>query len=137
LNTIFKCVSISTIFTNPTKNKTARCRSIAEKTAIKKYSDSAHFVYELLQNAGDTKATWVEFDIDKNGFISNYTAIAKRLSEVSNKLKFGKSTGVEGNTEVEEAEITMLTIFNQNSLMLSQLSSNRFDAKYTEIPCKR
>jgi len=37
------------------------------ETAIKKYSDSAHFVYELLQNADDTKATWVEFDIEENG----------------------------------------------------------------------
>ena len=37
------------------------------ETAIKKYSDSAHFVYELLQNADDTKATWVEFTIEENG----------------------------------------------------------------------
>jgi hypothetical protein len=36
------------------------------KTAIKKYSDSAHFVYELLQNSDDTKVTWVEFDIEEN-----------------------------------------------------------------------
>jgi hypothetical protein len=38
------------------------------ETAIKKYSDSAHFVYELLQNADDTKATWVEFTLEKDGF---------------------------------------------------------------------
>lgn len=37
------------------------------ETAIKKYSDSAHFIYELLQNADDTKATWVEFDLEKEG----------------------------------------------------------------------
>ena len=37
------------------------------ETAIKKYSDSAHFVYELLQNADDTKATWVEFIIEEDG----------------------------------------------------------------------
>lgn len=50
------------------KSKETRRRSFVEKgvpgiweTAIKKYSDSAHFVYELLQNADDTKATWVEF----------------------------------------------------------------------------
>lgn len=37
------------------------------ETAIKKYSDSAHFVYELLQNADDTKASWVEFIIEEKG----------------------------------------------------------------------
>jgi len=37
------------------------------ETAIKKYSDSAHFIYELLQNADDTKATLVEFDLVKEG----------------------------------------------------------------------
>jgi hypothetical protein len=37
------------------------------ETAIKKYSDSAHFIYELLQNADDTKASWVQFDLRKDG----------------------------------------------------------------------
>ncbi|APU97167.1 hypothetical protein BV902_13090 [Sphingobacterium sp. B29] len=37
------------------------------ETAIKKYSDSAHFIYELLQNADDTKATWVKFKLKKDG----------------------------------------------------------------------
>src|SRR5690606_11771130 len=37
------------------------------ETAIKKYSDSAHFIYELLQNADDTKATWVKFELKKDG----------------------------------------------------------------------
>ncbi|MBL7757670.1 MAG: hypothetical protein JNL59_09750, partial [Chitinophagaceae bacterium] len=37
------------------------------ETAIKKYSDSAHFVYELLQNADDARATWVEFNLEAGG----------------------------------------------------------------------
>ena len=37
------------------------------ETAIKKYSDSAHFVYELLQNADDAKATSVEFILEEDG----------------------------------------------------------------------
>lgn len=37
------------------------------ETAIKKYSDSAHFVYELLQNADDTKASRVDFRLEKDG----------------------------------------------------------------------
>lgn len=37
------------------------------ETAIKKYSSNAHFVYELLQNADDVKATWVKFELEANG----------------------------------------------------------------------
>ncbi len=37
------------------------------ETAIKKYSGKAHFIYELLQNADDARATWVEFHLDKEG----------------------------------------------------------------------
>lgn len=37
------------------------------ETAIKKYSGTAHFVYELLQNADDANATWVEFDLQAEG----------------------------------------------------------------------
>ncbi len=38
------------------------------ETAIKKYSAKAHFIYELLQNADDVRATWVEFGLEPNGF---------------------------------------------------------------------
>lgn len=36
---------------------------------IDKYKDSAHFVYELLQNADDAKATEVEMILEKDKFI--------------------------------------------------------------------
>lgn len=36
---------------------------------IDKYCDSAHFIYELLQNADDAKATEVEMVLTKNQFI--------------------------------------------------------------------
>ena len=39
--------------------------------------------------------------ISKNGFISNYTSTVKQLSEVSNKLKFGKAIGVEPKTDLK------------------------------------
>ena len=37
-----------------------------KKDVVEKYSDSAHFVYELLQNADDAKATKCEFVLEKN-----------------------------------------------------------------------
>lgn len=36
-------------------------------SVVQKYSESAHFVYELLQNADDCEATEVHFELRKNG----------------------------------------------------------------------
>jgi hypothetical protein len=37
------------------------------ETAIKKYAGTAHFIYELIQNADDSKAKNVEFILEQNG----------------------------------------------------------------------
>ena len=44
-----------------------------QRSVVEKYSDEAHFIYELLQNADDAEATWVKFilEIDKLIFIHN------------------------------------------------------------------
>ena len=44
-----------------------------QRSVVDKYSDQAHFVYELLQNANDVKATAVKFRLEENGlyFIHN------------------------------------------------------------------
>lgn len=36
-------------------------------TVVEKYSDQAHFIYELLQNADDTRATKAKFKLTNNG----------------------------------------------------------------------
>lgn len=36
-------------------------------SVVEKYSDQAHFIYELLQNANDVKATKAEFRLEKKG----------------------------------------------------------------------
>lgn len=63
-----------------TKDRTENA-NVLEKTSMKgiwrsvvdKYSDQAHFIYELLQNANDVKATAVKFRLEENGlyFIHN------------------------------------------------------------------
>lgn len=40
-----------------------------KETVVEKYSERAHFVYELLQNADDAKATKVRFIVSRNGLI--------------------------------------------------------------------
>lgn len=44
-----------------------------QRSVVDKYSDQAHFIYELLQNADDVKATSAHFRLEKNGlyFIHN------------------------------------------------------------------
>ena len=36
-------------------------------SVVEKYSDQAHFIYELLQNADDAKATFAKFDVEECG----------------------------------------------------------------------
>ena len=38
-------------------------------SVVEKYSDQAHFIYELLQNANDAKATKSSFQLTQNGNI--------------------------------------------------------------------
>lgn len=39
------------------------------ESIIYKYPDKAHFVYELIQNADDAKATWISFILCRDGLI--------------------------------------------------------------------
>lgn len=81
------------------------------ETAIKKYSDSAHFVYELLQNADDAKATQVTLELTKEGLwfkhngavrfsISNpddetKDALAGRLGHINAITSIGNSSKID------------------------------------------
>lgn len=40
-----------------------------KKSVVDKYSDQAHFIYELLQNADDAKATRARFVLEKDRLI--------------------------------------------------------------------
>ncbi len=40
-----------------------------QRSVVDKYSDQAHFVYELLQNADDVKATEARFELKENGLV--------------------------------------------------------------------
>ncbi len=50
-----------------------RCISGIQRSVVDKYSDQAHFIYELLQNADDVRATSARFRLEKDGlfFIHN------------------------------------------------------------------
>jgi hypothetical protein len=42
-----------------------------------KYSDKAHFIYELLQNADDVKASQIRFKLSKSGLICSHNGLVK------------------------------------------------------------
>ena len=52
------------------------------ESIIDKYSDQAHFVYELLQNADDAGATWVRFELHSQELVFRHNG--KKLFTVSN-----------------------------------------------------
>lgn len=85
------------------------------ETAIKKYSDSAHFVYELLQNADDTKATWVDFRLEKDGLWFKHNGSVRfsisdpdnedEDSETGNLGHINAITSIGNSTKIDEQKI--------------------------------
>lgn len=64
-------------------------------SVVEKYSDQAHFIYELLQNANDVKATKAEFRLEKGGLYFSHNGIIhftvtnperEREDKIDNKL---------------------------------------------------
>ena len=64
-------------------------------SVIEKYSDQAHFIYELLQNANDSKATKSSFQLTKNGLYFKHNGTKnfwvsnpdnEKLDQQNNKL---------------------------------------------------
>ncbi|MBL6445889.1 AAA family ATPase [Fulvivirga sp. 29W222] len=85
------------------------------ETAIKKYSDSAHFIYELLQNADDTKATWVEFHLKTDGLWFKHNGSVRfsisnpdnedEDSEMGNLGHINAITSIGNSTKIDEQKI--------------------------------
>lgn len=82
--------------------------------------------------------------IDKNGFIANYTATVKQLTDVSNKLKFGKDVGVEPKTDLKKYgpcepvpppnNVTFFFIYHKDSQEEYSLLKKYFEKGYKGHP---
>lgn len=64
----------------------------SRKTQICMYSDSTHFVYEILQNADDYGATEIFFKLSKEGLLIEHNGEAFTEENVKAITYFGKST---------------------------------------------
>jgi len=86
-----------------------------KNSVVEKYSDQAHFIYELLQNADDAKATSVRFELfkDKLVFVHNGTrrffvsdpATEAQDLEDGNLGDINAITAVGGSNKTDEATI--------------------------------
>jgi hypothetical protein len=82
--------------------------------------------------------------IDKNGFIKNYTATVKYLSNESNKLKFGRDVGVEPKTDLKKHgpcepvpppnNVTFFFIYHKDSQDEYNLLKKYFEQGYKSHP---
>lgn len=52
----------------------------SRKTQVSMYSDSTHFVYELLQNADDYDATEISFKLSENNLVIEHNGEPFRVS---------------------------------------------------------
>jgi hypothetical protein len=48
-----------------------------KNSVVEKYSDQAHFIYELLQNADDARATTARFELHKNQLIFSHNGVRR------------------------------------------------------------
>ncbi len=82
--------------------------------------------------------------IDKNGFIKNYTATVKYLSNESNKLKFGRDVGVEPKTDLKKHgpcepvpppnNVTFFFLYHKDSQDEYNLLKKYFEQGYKSHP---
>lgn len=65
---------------------------------VKQYKDRTHFLFELLQNAEDAKATSVRFLLKRNGFIIEHDGMPFSKEDVNSITKIARSTKTNGST---------------------------------------
>lgn len=61
-----------------------------QRSVVDKYSDQAHFIYELLQNADDVKATSTHFRLEREGLSSPTMALFDlpfRIPRMKNQIR--------------------------------------------------
>lgn len=89
-----------------------------KNSVVEKYSDQAHFIYELLQNADDAKATSARFELFKDRLIFAHNGTrrftvsnpATEAQDLENGLlgDINAITAVGGSNKTDEATICMV-----------------------------
>lgn len=86
-----------------------------KKSVVDKYSDQAHFIYELLRNADDAKATRARFVLEKDRLIFAHNGSRRfSVSDPSN----------------EDADSTAGTLGDINAITERRRCASRYDPRF-------
>ena len=77
----------------------------------KLYSDRTHFIYELLQNAEDTKATWVNFFLFKDRLEFKHNGRLFNVNDVKGICRIAESTKKDDLTQIGKFGIGFKSVF--------------------------
>ena len=83
----------------------------SRKTQVSMYSDSTHFVYEILQNADDHGATEVLFKLSKDAVMIEHNGEPFKEENVKAITYFGKSTSREDLVKTGRFGIGFKSVF--------------------------
>lgn len=76
------------------------------------YPDNAHFIYELLQNAEDARATFVEFELGNDSLtVTHDGARAFSLADIESITGIGKSTKKDDETLIGKFGVGFKAVF--------------------------
>ena len=76
------------------------------------YPDNAHFIYELLQNAEDARATFVEFELGEHELtVTHDGARAFSLADIESITGIGKSTKTDDETQIGKFGVGFKAVF--------------------------
>ena len=83
----------------------------SRKTQVSMYSDSTHFVYEILQNADDHDATEVLFKLSKDKVVIEHNGEPFQEKHVKATTYFGKGTSREDLVKTGRFGIGFKSVF--------------------------
>lgn len=82
---------------------------------VEKYPDTAHFIYELIQNADDTGATNVEFILEKDRLLFKHNGHPFSMSDVKSIVSIGNSTKQEEQNTIGKFGVGFKSVFQYTS----------------------
>ena len=118
-----------------------------KKDVIEKYPDTAHFVYELIQNADDTGATELKFMLEKDKLIFKHNGIRHfsisdpkeenntlELGDINSITSIGNSTKEEDQNTIGKFGVGFKSVFQYTSTPIIYDKNFRFRIEELVVP---
>lgn len=82
-----------------------------KKIIVDNYSDEAHFIYEMLQNADDAMATEITFELQKDQLIVTHNGIPFNQKDLEGICSISKGTKSDDSTKIGKFGIGFKSVF--------------------------